>query len=213
MIRKLLPFLLLLCSFLPFTAPAAHAQEHEAAVLVLNIQKLNQLREILTRMYEGYQLLQNGYNRIKAVTSGNFELHDLFLDALYLVNPTVKQYRRVVDIVEYQQRIVREYRSAYRRFQRSGVFDPEELVYLAEVYGRLFEDSLESLDELLMVITARQLRMSDDERLRAIDRIFGDVEKQLSFLRVFNQEKTAIAINRTREQTELNTLKHLHGAE
>ncbi|WP_205687073.1 TerB family tellurite resistance protein [Chitinophaga rhizosphaerae] len=189
------------------------AQEHETAVLILNIQKLNQLREILQRMYDGYKIVSDGYTKIKIVTSGNFELHDLFLDALTLVSPTVKKYRRVVQIIDYQQRIIKEYKAAYRRFQRSGAFKPEQLVYLAEVYGRLLDDGLKSLDELLMIVTARTLRMSDDERIHAIDRVFAGVEKQLMFLRRFNNQQTMLAIERMRDQSELKTLKNLHDIE
>ncbi|NII26160.1 TerB family tellurite resistance protein [Pseudoflavitalea sp. X16] len=198
---------------LPLFGSRLYAQSHEAAVLLLNIEKLNQLREILDKMYDGYKLVSDGYTKIKNVTSGNFQLHDLFLDALFVVNPTVRKYRRVVDIVEYQLRIVQEYKAAYRRFQRSGVFKPEQLVYIAEVYGRLTDDSLKNLDELLLVITARKLRMSDDERITAIDRIFSDVQKQLMFLRRFNNQQNMLAIERTREQTELNSVKNLYGIE
>lgn len=211
--KKILIAALLILVQLPFTATMAHAQEHETAVLILNIQKLNQLREILQRMYDGYKLVMDGYTKIKNVTSGAYDLHDLFLDGLYLVNPTVKKYRRVVDIVEYQLRIVKEYKAAYKRFQRSDAFKPEQLVYIAEVYGKLLDDSVESVEELLMIITARKLRMSDDERIHAIDRVFGDVEKQLHFLRKFNTQQTMLAIERTREKAEIGTIKGLYGVE
>jgi len=42
---------------------------------------------------------------------------------------------------------------------------------------------VKNLDELAMVITAGKLRMSDDERLQAIDRIYASIEDQFSFLR------------------------------
>lgn len=208
------PFIivLLLLTFSSTLLPRrAAAQEHETAVLILNLEKLNQLREILQRMYDGYKLVSDGYGKIKKLTSGNFELHDLFLDGLLLVSPTVKKYHRITDIIAYQLRIVREYKRAYNRFAHSGAFDPEQLVDLTEVYAKLFNDSLKSLDELLMIVTARTLRMSDDDRLRAVDRIFGDVEQQLAFLQKFNTQQTMVAIERTRDKAELGTLKALYG--
>lgn len=189
----------------------ASAQEHEAAVLLLNVEKLNQLREILDRMYDGYRIASEGYGKIKQVTSGNFRLHDLFLDGLMRVSPAVRGYRRVADIISSQLRLVSEYRGAYARFSRSGRFSEKQLAYLAGVYGRLFNDSLESLDELLLVITARQLRMSDDERLVAINRIYEDVSGKLTFLRAFNRQQSLVAIGKVSEQSEIKTLKKLHG--
>lgn len=191
--------------------PRVSAQEHEAAVLLLNLQKLNQLREILDRMYDGYRVVSEGYGKVKQVTSGNFRLHDLFLDGLMQVSPAVRRYRRVADIISGQLRLVSEYRSAYARFSRSGRFSEQQLAYLAGVYSRLFNDSLESLDELLLIITARQLRMSDDERLMAINRIYDDVSGKLTFLRAFNTQQNLVAIGKTSEESEIKTLKRLHG--
>lgn len=208
-IIKFLLFLSIL--LLPWAGANLKAQSHEAAVLLLNVEKLNQLREILDKMYDGYRIISQGYEKVRSITSGNFELHDIFLDALYMVSPSVKKYRRVGDIIDYQLRIIKEYKAAFSRFKKSGSFTPEQLEYLANVYDRLFKDSMENLDELLMVITARQLRMSDDERIAAIDRIFNDVSKKLSFLRAFNSQQSLIAVSKAKEQSEIQTLKKLHG--
>jgi len=40
--------------------------------------------------------------------------------------------------------------------------------------------NLHSIDDLVMIITATKLRMSDAERMRAIDRIFYDMEGRLT---------------------------------
>ena len=41
--------------------------------------------------------------------------------------------------------------------------------------------SLDNLNELLMIITAGSLRMTDDERIAAIDRIYLDINDKLNF--------------------------------
>lgn len=191
----------------------ASAQEYETATLIMNLEKLNQFRETLQKMYDGYQILVNGYNKVKQITSGNFELHDLFLDALYLVSPEVKKYRRVPEIIEYQLRIAREYKSAHKRFVKSNAFSPQQLEYIVGVYERLIAGSLQSLDELLLVITARQLRMNDEERIAAIDRVFDDMQKKYEFLRKFNAQMSSTGIAKLKEKSELQTLKNLHGIE
>ncbi len=192
-------------------AVGLRAQEHEAAQLILNLEKLNQYRQILQRMYEGYQFLVNGYNKVKEVTSGNFKLHDIFLDGLYQVSPEVRKYYRIVDIIDYQLRIVKEYKSAYNRFRGSAAFTVEKMEYLASVYAGLFQDSLGNLDELLLVITARQTRMNDSERMAAIDRIADDMERKFSFLREFNTEQSLLAIQRVKDKSEALTLSNLFG--
>ncbi|RZM06813.1 MAG: TerB family tellurite resistance protein, partial [Pedobacter sp.] len=148
------------------------AQSHEAKSLMLNLEKLSQLKNILSDMKKGYTVVSQGYKKVKDIASGNFSLHEVFLDGLMVVSPEVKKYRRVADIISAQKSIVSEYKGALRAFRGSDVFGARELDYLASVYSSLLEASLQNLEDLTMVITSSKLRMSDQERLAAIDRIF-----------------------------------------
>ena len=82
---------------------------------------------------------------------------------------------------------------------------------MGNVYSNLFNKSLQNLDELTMVITAGKLRMSDDERLNAIDRIYIDMGDKLVFLRTFNKENNVLAIQRGREMVDTEISKKLNG--
>ena len=82
---------------------------------------------------------------------------------------------------------------------------------MGNVYSNLFNKSLQNLDELTMVITAGKLRMSDDERLNAIDRIYIDMGDKLVFLRTFNKENNVLAIQRGREMVDTKVSKKLNG--
>jgi hypothetical protein len=189
----------------------ALCQIDAAQQLLLNVEKLAQLKAILKNMYQGYEVVSNGYNRIKGIAQGNFSLHEVFLDGLLQVSPAVKKYKRVGDIITCQQTILREYRKGFQAFKNSGGFAPEEITYLGKVYNGLFTQSLQNLDELLLVITARQLRMNDDERLQEIDRIHKDIEDKLTFLRSFNNSTGVLTRQRLKEQKELIIERRLHG--
>lgn len=192
--------------------PSAHlrAQSSEAQQLLLNAEKLTQLKSMLSDMKKGYTILSGGYNAIRDISKGNFSMHEIFLDGLMAVNPEIRKYHRVGDIISYQSMIVSEYKNAFNRFKREGNFSPEEINYLGKVYKQLFEQSVQNLDELATVITARKLRMSDDERLAAIDRIFADTEDKLQFLRSFNRGTSLLAIQRQREKANINSTKKLY---
>ena len=82
---------------------------------------------------------------------------------------------------------------------------------MGNVYSNLFNKSLQNLDELTMVLTAGKLRMSDDERLNAIDRIYIDMGDKLVFLRTFNKENNVLAIQRGREMVDIKVSKKLNG--
>ena len=197
--------LLVVCSV------SATAQWSEAMQLALNIQKLNQLRQILQNMYNGYKILTDGYNKVKNITEGNYKLHEVFLDGLMAVNPKIKDYKKVADIVTYQQQIVKEYKHAYQRFRDSKMFTVEELEYMSKVYGNLVARSIHNLDKLLLVITASKLRMSDAERLSVIDDIYEHILNQVSFLRSFNQQTSILGLQRAKESNDIQTMQMIYG--
>jgi hypothetical protein len=189
----------------------AVAQSAEVQQLLLNIQKLAQLKKILSNMKTGYQIVSGGYNTIKDISKGNFNLHQTFLDGLVQVSPAVRKYRRIGEIISMQGQLVKEYKSAFRRFEASNLFNANEIGYVKNVYANLFNKSLQNLEELAMIITAGKLRMSDDERLTAIDRIFDDAGDKLVFLRTFNKENNVLAIERGREMVDTKISKKLNG--
>ena len=192
------------------TTTFSRAQSTEIQQLLLNYEKLNQLKNILSDMKKGYKIVSKGYTAIKDISQGNFNLHEDFIDGLMAVNPAIKNYKRVVDIISYQKNIVREYKSAFIRFKQNGSFSPDEIEYLGKVYGQLFNKSIQNLDELATVITSSKLSMSDDERLQAIDRIFADTEDKLQFLRDFNKQANLLAIQRSREKQDVATMQQLY---
>src|SRR4029078_2447063 len=112
--------------------------------------------------------------------------------------PVVKNYKRVADIISYQIQIVKEYKVAFNRAKEGGWFNPDEIDYIGKVYGNLFNLSLKNLDDLFTVITSSKLRMSDDERLAAIDKIYLDMQDKLSFLRSFNNNNSILALQRSK---------------
>lgn len=191
-------------------AVSANAQSQEAQQLLLNVEKLSQLKNILSDMKKGYEVVSKGYSSVKNIAEGNFSLHEIFLDGLMLVSPEVKKYRRVADIISYQKNIVSEYKSAFAKFSSADVFSPEEIGYMGRVYKQLFDLSMDNLDELAMVITSSKLRMSDDERLHAIDRIFENVQDKLVFLRDFNSKAMSLALAKEKHKAGLKQVERLY---
>jgi len=188
-----------------------YSQSAEARQLLLDVEKLVQFKKILQDMYEGYKVIHNGYTTIRDISSGNFNLHKNFLDALMDVSPAVRNYKRVPDIINYQLQIVRIYRAAFSRFKEDRNFTPKEIQYMGKVYNNLFSETLKNLDELVMIIEAGKLRMSDDERLKAIDRIYASMEDQFFFLQSFNTSTSYLSLQRQNEKTNIEMSKRIYG--
>ena len=204
---KKLIFILLL----GFAVPTrSKAQTQEVSQLILNLEKLRQLRKTLQELKKGYEILFEGYTKIRDISQGNFKLHQAFLDGLLQVSPAVKNYGRIKDIVQMQLAIAAECKKASSQLSSSGAFSAKELAYLQAVYQGLSAGSLKNLDALLDVVTAGKLRASDDERLSMIDAIYKDVSQQLVFLRHLNSNNSVLAAQRKDEKASLETIQNLY---
>jgi len=179
--------------------------------LLLDVEKLSQLKQILSDMYKAYTILHSGYEAVKGLSQGTFNLHKAFLDGLLAVNPTVASYFKVADIVNKETALVKEYQAANGFLHNSGQFSSQEMGYFLTMYNNLISGSLNNISELTMVVTAGTLRMSDAERLAAIDRIDRDITGQLTFLHSFDNGAALQAMQRAKAQGDIGALGSLYG--
>ena len=63
----------------------------------------------------------------------------------------------------------------------------------------------------MMVITSGQLEMTDDERIKRIEKIYLDMQDKFAFTASFSNEMSVLAIQRLTEQTELNYSRTING--
>lgn len=194
-----------------FHSSCCFSQSQEAKQLLLDVEKLAQLKQMLSQMKQGYQILHSGYTAIRDISKGNFDLHKSFLDGLLEVSPAVKKYKRIADIISYHAKIIKEYKAAFKQFKEDKQFTVAEIDYLGKVYANLLERSVNSLEDLAMIITTGKLRMSDDERLKAIDKLYEETIDQYSFLNEFNNSTAILSLQREKEQMDIDLMRKVHG--
>lgn len=193
-----------------FLSNKSFSQTQAVQQLLLDVEKLTQLKNILTELKSGYKIVADGYTSIKNISEGNFSLHNIFLKSLLDVSPAVKNYVRIKDIIDAQISIVREYKNALKQFKESGEFSVDEMDYIMKVYANLFQHSLDNLQSMIMVITVGKLRMSDDERIQSIDEVWKEVSQQLTFLRHFNNQARILCLQRAKEKNDLSIINQLY---
>ncbi|HEY5408227.1 MAG TPA: TerB family tellurite resistance protein [Ginsengibacter sp.] len=187
-----------------------NAQSQEAKQLLLDVEKLTALKNILSDLKKGYEIISGGYNAIKNISEGNFNLHEVFLNSLLQISPAVRNYKHIADIIDAQIKIVSEYKTAYRQFQQTNLFSTGEIDYIGNVYSNLFNQSIKNLDALATIVTANKLRMSDAERMAAIDDNWKEVENELMFLRHFNSSAKILVLQRAKEQNDVSVMNELY---
>ena len=194
-----------------FKVAPCQAQAQEMQQLILDIEKLTQMKGILSDMKTGYQIYQQGYGTISNLSKGNFDMHNVFITGLMSVSPAVRNYGRIAEILANEASLISEYKRESSLFQQSGTFSFSELSYMSDVYTRLVSETLDNIEELTNIISANKLRMSDAERIKAIDRIYGTSSDKLQFLRSFNNQGVLLSIQRSKDAAGTQTLKQLYG--
>lgn len=198
------------CAGLLLCSHAASAQRQEVAQLLLNVEKLAQFKEVLRQMKQGYKLLSKGYGTVKDLTQGNFTLHETFLDGLLKVSPAVKKYHGVAGLVRSQLQLAQQAKTAFRSFSQSDCFTASELAYIGRIYGRLLAQSIQLLDELSTLLSDGALRMSEAERIGAIDELLAQQQQRRDFLHYFNAQTQLLKVQRLKELNDVRAAQRFY---
>ncbi len=67
------------------------------------------------------------------------------------------------------------------------------------------------VEELTLISTDNELRMSDAQRLQALGRIDTEIKGELAYMERFDEELAVEAARRGQESNDINTLKSFYG--
>lgn len=188
-----------------------HAQSQELEQLRLDLEKLVQFKLILSQMKQGYQTLQNGYNAVRDAAKGNYHLHSSYLNGLWKVNASVKNAPALKRIIDNHTILSKEYRVWFSRVRAMGVFKAAELSVIQDSCRQMIAVLSDHLDQLQILLTPGQLRMSDGERMAAIEVLAEKSDQLLVALRRFTSEQTAIAAGRIQNEKDRQAMLRLYG--
>lgn len=175
------------------------------------LQQIAALQVYIGYAKKGYNIVKDGLNTIGGFTRGEFNLHTDYLNSLKSVNPEIRRYAKVADIIALQVKIVKNYNRTYGRLNSSNAFSNDELTYIRRVFGRLLDDCDKSLDELITITTDGKLEMKDDERIARIDKLYLDMQDKYTFSQSFSNDAKSLAASRIKENTDVQTSRVLQG--
>jgi ATP-dependent 26S proteasome regulatory subunit len=139
------------------------------------------------------------------------DLYQEYFDELKQVKNIITYYKRVSDIIDKQKQLVTEYQQAYALVQQDKHFNAGEIKYMYTVYSGIIDESVKSLDQILGIIGAFAVSMSDAERLKIINGSADGIERQISDLRRFTNQNKQLSLQRSKDQEEVNTVRQLYG--
>ena len=188
-----------------------HAQSYEAQVLLLNYAKYVSMQETVMEVKETISILSEWYGKIEDVANGDLQLHTVFLDELKAISPEVAQYHKIAEIIKKQKIIINHYGDFFGFINASENFNDAEIKYLKTIFDNLLNESGDYMEQLFMVITASDMNMSDDERIKVIDNLSENIDGQLNFLKSLNDQVIKISAFKDKEKKEIKELENYNG--
>ncbi len=185
-----------------------YAQSKSIKVL---LQQIAALQVYIDVAQKGYSIAQKGLNTVGTLKRGELNLHSVYLHSLKTVNPKVKKYIRVAEVIDLQWKIMKEYRRVWSDLQGEDLFYGDELDYIARVFNRLISDCSNTLDELIEVTTNGEYEMKDDERLKRIDMLHETMISNYDFLQSFKKQLQVLWLSRVREHRDSGAIRALYG--
>ena len=93
------------------------------------LQQIAALQIYVGYAQKGYQIAKEGLTTIGGFTRGEFNLHSDYFHSLKTVNPEIRKYAKVADIIALQVKIVQNYNTTYRRINSSNAFSKDDIIY------------------------------------------------------------------------------------
>jgi hypothetical protein len=175
------------------------------------LQQIAALQVYIGYAKKGYNIVGSGINTIRDIKKGELNLHNTFFNSLKSINPKISRYAKVADIITYQIRIIKLAKQTLQSITEANQFTAEEAAYCKKIFDALLDDCVESIDELLTVITPDKLTMKDNERLTRIDKLYLDMQDKFTFCNVMSEDIGILALQRMSEKIEINQSKLING--
>lgn len=160
---------------------------------------------------KGYVVVKKGLDFIGDVKKGEVNLHTDYFSSLLKVNPKIKNYVKVGEIVLMQIQINKTYKQTLQRLRNDDLFHGDELDYIQRSFDRLFDSCNKTLNELLEVTADAKLEMNDDQRIERIDSLHRTMLDDYAFCQSFCKEASLLSLSRTKDNNDVKSARALQG--
>jgi hypothetical protein len=175
------------------------------------LQQIAALRVYGNYLAKGYTIARDGLNVIGGLKQGCYNQDSKFFESLRIASPRVKQYKKVADIISMQVKLSKAVQQMKQYSSDSRQLTTGEISYLQGVFNRVMSECESDLDRLMVVITNTELEMSDDERIKEIDRLYSSTMGRQSFVQSFSNDIKGLVVQRLNEAAEVKKSKLLNG--
>ena len=220
--KKILPVL-----FLSITLTMAPTQKSHAVVWVVIKEAIKKIIKAIDLAIQQQQnkviALQNAQKAVEN-TMSKLKLDEIsewvdkqrnlykdYFNELQKVKSIISYYHRIKEITAAQENIISEYKRAFSLFKQDGHFTRDEIIYMGQVYDGMLTVSAKSLDQLFLVTSSFVTQMTDARRLEIINAAAINMTTTYSDLKLFNNQNILLSLQRSKDESDINSVKGLYG--
>lgn len=158
---------------------------------------------------KGYEIANNGLGHIEDFTDGEFNLHHGFISSLKAVNPLVRNNTKVAEIIAFQLAINR----SFSTINDHPILLQNNQLYIRDVKEELMKACAADMEELLLIVTSNKLEMTDDQRIKRLDKVHKEMLDKSAFSQYFANQVSLLIQQRVKEHQSIHHLEELYGTD
>ncbi|MGN6419342.1 MAG: hypothetical protein ACTHMC_17720 [Pseudobacter sp.] len=162
-------------------------------------------------LQKGYSTVKNGLGVLSSIKAGHYSLDQLFFHGLVAINPNVRKYPRVADIIVLTAAIRQKGKEVMRLKRGSELFIAGHVSYAQGVIDGMNDACTALLRDLDALLAPGNLQLSDDERIKRIDLVFADVTDRYQFIQSWSGEIAKLLNLMKREKQDVRVMEKITG--
>jgi hypothetical protein len=162
------------------------------------------------------KVLENALSKLKLSeiadwTDRHRQLYTDYYNELWKVKNTISSFQRIAQIMDKQKRLVAQYKYAWNLVRHDKHFTEAEIDHIYRVYSGILQQSINNLEEMVVVVNSFSTQMADAKRLVIIAHVGHKIDKNYNDLRAFTEQNKQLSINRAKDAQEIETIQRLYG--
>jgi hypothetical protein len=174
------------------------------------LEQIAKLQIYLGYVKKGYDIARDGLVLIGDIKNADFSIHRIFFGRLKTVNPAIRRYGKVAEIIVMQSKMISKYKSQFSKFSQSELLSENEVDYIYGVLTNIINQATADIDLLTEIIENDKLEMSDDERIERIDDLHKNMAEKHKALFSLIDHISLLIHQRQAQTIDLKRLKNLY---
>lgn len=175
----------------------------------LYIQQIAANKVYIEYLQKGYSIVKKGLRTIGDIKDGHWSLDIDLFDGLEKINPKVRHYAKVTDIIALNTQVVKRAKKLVQETHNGKHFTKQEVGYAEKVKNALLVNCSALADELSILISKSELKMSDDERIKRIEILHEQMRDNFSFVNHFSGALQLLQLQKDKEWRDANFINDL----